>query len=43
MNQEQLIEAMRKDLEAYKTDNKSAKPLSTTMREIAEWLQAKEK
>ena len=43
MREEELVEAMQKDLDAYKADNSSAKQLFASMKEISDWLKAKEK
>ena len=43
MKQEELVEAMQKDLDAYKADKSRAKQLFASMKEIYDWLKAKEK
>ncbi len=43
MSQEELVEAMQKDLDAYKADKSSTKQLFASMKEISDWLKTKEK
>ena len=43
MSQKELVKAMQKDLDAYGADKSSAKQLFASMKEISNWLQAKEK
>ena len=43
MQDVKLIESIQKELDAYKSDNSTAKQFFTSMKEISSWLATKEK
>jgi len=43
MQEKEFVKAIRKDLDAYKADNNSAKQLFASMKEISDWLKMQEK
>jgi len=41
-SKEEMIQRMKKELEAYKADNSTAKPYFTLMKELSAYLKTKE-
>ena len=42
LQKEEFIEAMQKDLDAYKADSSNAKQFLTSMKELSSWLAKRE-